>query len=474
VLVIAFAWRLVIAIGFPNVIGADEVFQFLEQAHRLVFGSGVVPWEFQIGLRNWLIPLLLAAPMAAIRQLDPDPMAGLIVIRVLLCAASLPIVWCAAKWGEQYAGPRGVWIAGLFTAFWPDLWLMAPHPLEEVFAADLLVPVLYLLGRSHTLGRVAWAGCMLGLIFTLRMQLAPAVAIIGIALCGRDPARWRVALLAAALPVLAAGMLDWFTWGQPFRSFWLNIYINMDLHVAEGVFGAASKYYFLDCACLDWLLALPFLLYLGCRGTKQLPVAGLAALSIIIVHTLIAHKEFRFIFPAIAVLVPLAGVGLAGMVADLPRLSQGSVVVALLAGPFFSPLTCMMLCGQTNAFHLFRSLAQQQPCLISLQTWHQEFVPIPLMFVGRTRLTGQTINHDGATIIEADSIVASDDQAIIPPGFRLQACTPGGWVPFRKPGPRLCLWHRNETSCPAGPVAPFNLAFPAAAIPFIIADRLTG
>ena len=42
----------------------DEAVQYLEQAHRLAFGSGLVPWEYRFGMRSWLLPVLLAGPMA--------------------------------------------------------------------------------------------------------------------------------------------------------------------------------------------------------------------------------------------------------------------------------------------------------------------------------------------------------------------------------------------------------------------------
>src|SRR5271163_1669195 len=88
----ALAIRLFIAAKFPNSYAPDEIFQYIEQAHRLVFGQGVVPWEYQVGLRSWLIPLLLAAPMALAHWAAAAPLAGLMLIRILLCIASLPIV----------------------------------------------------------------------------------------------------------------------------------------------------------------------------------------------------------------------------------------------------------------------------------------------------------------------------------------------------------------------------------------------
>src|SRR4051812_12748598 len=34
----------------------DEIYQSLEPAHRLVFGYGIVAWEFVEGARNWALP----------------------------------------------------------------------------------------------------------------------------------------------------------------------------------------------------------------------------------------------------------------------------------------------------------------------------------------------------------------------------------------------------------------------------------
>ena len=46
---VAFAARLLPVFAFPGINHPDEVFQTVEQAHRLVFGTGLVPWEFVYG-----------------------------------------------------------------------------------------------------------------------------------------------------------------------------------------------------------------------------------------------------------------------------------------------------------------------------------------------------------------------------------------------------------------------------------------
>jgi phosphatidylinositol glycan class B len=472
----ALAIRLFIAIVFPNTYAPDEIFQYIEQAHRLVFGQGVVPWEYQVGLRSWLIPLLLAAPMALAHWCTPTPLAGLMLIRVLLCLASLPIVWCATKWGERFHGTAGAWTAGLLTAIWPDLWLMAPHPLEEALSTDLLVPAIYLVeaSRGQTgLRHVPQAGILLGLTFALREQLAPAVAIAGIFLCGRDVKRWLLAVSMAAVPVLCLGLLDWFTWGEMFRSFWMNVYLNIILGVASHYFDSSPPTYYLLNLLYDWLWGALFVGYFAWLGARKLPVAGLAALAIIAVHSGLAHKELRFIFPAMALLIPLAGLGLAGICASKTMLQKAVLTAGLLTGPYMSPLLYMMLPWQDNAFRLYAGLAAEHPCIVSIQTWDRGFLPILPVFHGTTRFTGESTNSTRSGHVEADAIIAAEGTATIPRGFTRQSCAKQSWIPFKPRKPDVCVWTRPVASCRAGPIEPFVLVYPPAARPFIIRDRLT-
>src|SRR6202008_3073949 len=60
---LAVGLRLIPIVFVPSMVWADEIFQTTEQAHRLVYGSGLVPWEFQLGMRSWLLPGVIATLM---------------------------------------------------------------------------------------------------------------------------------------------------------------------------------------------------------------------------------------------------------------------------------------------------------------------------------------------------------------------------------------------------------------------------
>jgi hypothetical protein len=462
----AFALRIVVALAFPNIIARDEIFQYLEQAHRLVFGQGFVPWEYQIGLRNWLIPLLLAVPMELAHWLWADPVAGLILIRVLLCAGSLSIVWAAASWGEDFYGRKGAWTAGLVAALFPDLLLFAPHALEEVFAADCLVPALYLASRAGGAGqkgRIAGAAFLLGLTIVFREQLVPAVVVAGVALCGRDARRWLVALAAGAVPICAAGMLDWYSWGEPFRSFWLNVLINGNLRVSETL-GASPPGFYVVILLLDWLWAFPLILVLCWRGARKLPVPALVILAILIPHALVAHKEYRFIFPAIAIAIPLAGVGLAGTLGSLPR-RRAALAAAVLAGPLCSPWLYFWLNFETSSFAAFERLAASHPALVATGPWLNDFLPLDILFDSKTKLADL---GSLAGAVPAD-IAAIATEPNIPAGYTRFACYKPVWIPLSgHAGQPLCLWSGPPGSATA-PTAQIPI-FPEAAKGFIVQD----
>ena len=94
-IVLGVVLRLVPTVFVPSINWGDEIFQTVEPAHRLVFGYGLVPWEFQLGMRSWLLPGVIAGLMEAARIVGDGPHyylgAVAIGLGVLGCA---PIVCC--------------------------------------------------------------------------------------------------------------------------------------------------------------------------------------------------------------------------------------------------------------------------------------------------------------------------------------------------------------------------------------------
>src|ERR1700724_856600 len=70
---LAVALRLVPSVFVPSLNWGDEIFQATEQAHRLVYGYGLVPWEFQLGMRSWLLPGTVAALIELVWPIGDGP-----------------------------------------------------------------------------------------------------------------------------------------------------------------------------------------------------------------------------------------------------------------------------------------------------------------------------------------------------------------------------------------------------------------
>ncbi len=311
---LAVAVRVVAMLLQPGINHPDEVFQYLEQANRLLHGTGFVPWEYQVGARNWLLPGLIAGCMAVGDLFGPAPAAPLVAVSVLLCAVSLGPVICAFLWGRRCAGFAGAVTAGVLTAVWYHLVYFSTHVLAETFAAAALVVGLYLVypgGAVRSARRLFAGGMLLGLTIAFRLQLAPAVGIAVIALLrGEGRAQYRALLTGLATPVLLCGLLDWVTWGWPFQSFVMNIYANMIAGVAAN-FGLKSSLYYVGVTWFAWGLPGIVIVLCALRGGLRLPLPLLLLVAgmIFLVHSAIGHKEERFISPALPLVMTLAGIG---------------------------------------------------------------------------------------------------------------------------------------------------------------------
>jgi len=328
VYVAAFALRLLPVFLFPAIDYPDEIFQAIEPAHRLVYGTGLVPWEFVYGTRSWVLPGFIAGVMKAARLFGDGPAIYMPVIGMVFAALGAASALCAYLWGRRLYGLWGGIIAGTLTACWIDAVYFGPRPLSEAVAAHLLVIGLYLAAPGYAVqgrARLALAGLVLGVAALLRIQLAPAVAFF-VLWDWRDappPVRRLAPLIAGgAVAVMLFGAIDAATWGWPGESLWRNVLINL-WYGASARFGVASWNYYLEAILVYWGAATAIVLVLARLGALRLPPLAVLALIILVAHSAVGHKEFRFIYPALLLTVISAGLGLAQIV---DWIADGSVL----------------------------------------------------------------------------------------------------------------------------------------------------
>jgi hypothetical protein len=302
----------------------DEIFQYLEQAHRLVFGHGIVPWEYQYGVRSWIIPgfVALILKLLAVSGLDrPDIYQP--TVKLVFCAISLSLPLSVYKIAQAILDEGAARLALMATAFWYQLIYFSPSPMPDALATYALFGALVWLFRRPTRGSTLAFGALAGLTLALRFQLAPMVGVAMLLAALRW--RWRgwPALVGFLLVIASAGALDAYTWGRGFNSVISNVELNLIAGFAER-FGTAPSYYYLlklvtdsgGIACLGALgLALSW------RQTWPLSVIGLAEL---VALSAVGHKEARFIIP----LTPIYLTGIAALFARGQQL-QGTTMPAI-------------------------------------------------------------------------------------------------------------------------------------------------
>jgi hypothetical protein len=382
-LAIALFLRVLIFHVLPSIYFADEIFQSQEAAHRLVYGIGVITWEFRLGARSWVLPGLVAGIMKATAWLAPGSAGYVFGVALFFSLLSLVVIWFAFSWCRQYVGAEYAFLAAFCTTVWYELIELSPRVLNEFIAANLLLPAIYLGSltperRVENKLRLFFVGALLGLAVCLRMQFGPVVLLSGLWILSRN---WRSRFLPIALGVLVVllvfGATDAITWGYPFHSYYANFRENIVHHRAAG-FGVLPWYYPLSALVLHTGPLAIFALV----GVRRSPILGWISLAVIIPHLFIAHKEFRFLYPVLPILLTLASIGLI----DTFRFIEGkfhwnlSAKANLLVASCFILACSLGLASQFRRWHkdsgglqMFGRLSRdQQACglaLIKIKWW---------------------------------------------------------------------------------------------------------
>lgn len=332
VFLIALLLRVEVGSHFPSLEWGDEVFNSLEPAHHLAYGYGVVVWEWRLGIRSWVFPAFLAGVMRLSDWMGPGSSGYLDAIRFLLSLLSLTTVWFGYAWNKRVSGQSAAWIAAGACATWYELVYFAPKAFTEVVAGNLLLPGLYLGMYGEGLPekkRLFLAGLFCGLAVSLRIQLAPAVLFAVLYFCHTD---WRrrvpPAFAGLLLPVIVFGLVDALTWSYPFQSY-IRYFWAVVLQGESLIFGTEPWYWYF------WVLAVHFLplFLLALVGVRRSPFLGWVVLIIVASHSLLAHKEYRFIYPVIPIVVTLAALGFVELAEDFrswakPSLSERTIAIA--------------------------------------------------------------------------------------------------------------------------------------------------
>lgn len=308
-----------VAIAHP-----DEHQQYLEVAQKLAFGGPAIEfWEQARGMRNLFYPYLLAGILRVAQALGLDePLGQGAVLRVMLALAvfSLFAKLCArlVREGQTRLGLSALGLFALLPSF---VYLNVRCLSENAMTIPLLGALLCLPKRPGA------AGLCLGIMFAVRFQSAfVALGIFGIALYD-DIVSWKGAAARPSLRqlwhdgqslrmsagallaiLLFVGLLDKLTLGGWFHSPIEYLEANI-IENKAAAWGTSPWYqYLIWTSAAVWHAAFfaALLLVFGLRRGWRWFVPALAML---LGHSLVGHKEPRFIWGVAPLMVLVAAAG---------------------------------------------------------------------------------------------------------------------------------------------------------------------
>lgn len=313
----------------------DEYFQIFEFAS---WRAGItpaedLPWEFSRYMRPALQPTLVYAAIRVSEALGWfHPFHLMTVFRFLagLLFFTTAITMWRAFSGDFFPKARRTFILFL------GLLLFATPYLAVRFSSENVSGCLFFLSlamvkdaEKKSSGRLLVAGALLGLSFHTRYQIAFAMLGLGLWLLVRYRHALRVPLLVilGTLVTLSAGvLLDTWFYGK-----WVlcpyNYFVENIVYEKAAGFGVKPWHYYLERLAWGPLLAMGPLVILGYVVLLFLYPGHLftvVSLPFLVAHSLVGHKELRFLFPMYLLVPYLIGlaVDLVGRFSNFKKLGQ--------------------------------------------------------------------------------------------------------------------------------------------------------
>ena len=303
---------LICAVNSSGFYCPDEHFQILEFA-KWKLGEATpqsIAWEHTAKIRPTLQPVLAMAIIRPCQWLGmQNPFHQAMVIRIITGLVMLCSLRIFVKSAGCWVKPLHQNVLMVATLFFWVIPMISVHFSSEVLSAACLLLLLAQLLKAETpsFGDALWMGITAALGFEFRYQMA--FALVGIMAWILLIARyswqiWCVAALAFLGVTTLCIALDCWFYGKMVFAPYNYYYVNIVQHVAAS-FGESPWYvYLLQLTIIPSLaLGVPIILSI-CLGTikhYRNPVVWVFW-SFLLFHSVISHKEPRFLFPLMALL----------------------------------------------------------------------------------------------------------------------------------------------------------------------------
>jgi len=249
-------------------------------------------------------------------------------------------VVAAHRLGGRISRQHGL-AAALAAAFWPEFALFAGQALTDAIAVPVVLMATAAL-QERRRWWVAVAGGLLALAVAIRFPDGPAIGVLAAMSLRRDWRGWGWLALGALVGLVLAAVPDMALGHAPYGWVAENWRQNMVAGHAQG-YGTGGPFFYLIQLLAIWAFWLFPALWLARAGGRHYPALMAMAVANVLVHTVIAHKEFRFILLSEMTMVILAALG---SVDVLRRWSDRRSRYLLIGGWVLAAATMLMMPGE--------------------------------------------------------------------------------------------------------------------------------
>tara|TARA_Y100000590_G_scaffold469336_1_gene656339 strand:+ start:871 stop:2256 length:1386 start_codon:yes stop_codon:yes gene_type:complete len=313
----------------------DEHFQVLEPAYGIVFDDWVASWEWERGIRSYILPVVFSWGIRVFKAIGfDDPSMWSFFFRLILGIQFLSVFFIFDRWGKKIQNPSaslwmfyfliGNWVFHYFTVRTLTGSIVMPWVVLGSYLSVFL--------ENKNPKKAFFLGLLCGGLFLIRFQMALfGVGFFILMLIKKQYRNLLPFCLGVSLCLVLLGAVDVMTWGTPFHSMIEYFKFNI-LEKGASQFGedpwhryitALSRFFTAPIA----VLSIIFVFYAGFKKRKESLSIIIGMLPFLIIHHLIAHKEDRFLLPVLPLWIWLACIGWTGWKKTLSEKKERVAVV---------------------------------------------------------------------------------------------------------------------------------------------------
>ncbi len=296
----------------------DEVWQGPEIGHLLAFGRGYATWEWWVGLRSYLHPLMFAALFKGLVLFNLDYNFVMITSPRVLQAAIAAVGDLAFHKISRHLH-TAPWATVFHLTNWCSVFMFSRTVVNSTEVSMVLLGVLcFMENRSILLATIS------GLSFAVRPTSVLFFLPVCIAVALKGNKRVTLACIAVGCSIIAiASAVDSLVYGRFVFPAFNFVRYNLGLGIAEN-YGTHDWHFYFTIGLGSYFMGA---LLQVVRNIQTLPSPVLAGCGLsIAILSLSRHKELRFAVPAFVVL--------STVINHRPRLMILHVVLALFFSRF--------------------------------------------------------------------------------------------------------------------------------------------